>query len=481
MPTHSTGPQNPASSPLAALGRRALIPMLFVTALIASIALTIVVSALPALQTQLEISGTSAAWTLTIALISSAVAAPIVGRLGDMFGHQRVLLVCLGCFVVGTTVAGIALEVDSFAGLLTGRALQGISSGVFPLAFGIIRAAAPPERLPGEIALLSGMLGIGSAVGMVVAGFVIDGLGTSWLFWGTLIPTIPAMALLALAPAVSPRRGHGRVDLIGMGFLAGALVCLLLVISQGNSWGWGSPRIFVLAVAAVALAVSFVAAELRAEDPLVNLRLLRNRTFALLNAATFMVAVSVFGTLTLIPSFVQTNSGAGYGFGLSASEAGLVFIPIAIAMVIASPLAGWLGVGLNTSFPIRGGVIISSFAFALLAVANGRVWVFYACGALIGLGYGLMFAALGSMVVMAVSPEETGLATGMNTITRTVAGAVGAQLAAAILSGSGSPIPTESGYSMAFACFAVVALTVLAISSAIPVRWRRLQPAFSKP
>jgi len=435
-----------------------VVPALLTAALAASIAQTIVISALPVFGRDLGVVAPVAAWLLTSFMLASAVATPIVGRLGDLFGYRRVLLACLGCFVVGSAVAAAGASLDSVGPLLAGRVLQGVSGGVFPLAFGIARHTLPPARLGGAIAILSAMFGLGGAAGMVVAGPLVDLAGTASLFWLTLALGAAALASGALLPPgpATPSAG-GRLDPGGALLLSAGLVGVLLAISQGAAWGWGSARTVLLALGSVAALA------------------------ATTNLATLVISVAMFGAVTLIPRFVQTPISAGYGFGASTTRAGLVLIPVAALMLVAGPAAAPLSRRFGPRLPLRLGTVFAAAAFVTLAARHDSVWQITVAGILLGIGYGLSFASLGGLVVDAVTPSQTGIATAVNTIVRTVGGAVGAQTAAAILATDATaPVPPASAYTTAFVVFGVLAVAALAVTFSIPrpdVTAPRMQPA----
>src|SRR3569833_3684344 len=271
---------------------RDLVPALLQAAFAASLAQTIVIAALPTLSAETNTSPTAVTWTLPAFMLVCLVATPIAGRLGDMYGYRRIMIGCLVCFTAGTRVC--ALGVHSLGVLVAGRALQGIAGGVFPLAFGIVRTSLPPGRVPGIVAVLSAMFGVGGSAGMVAAGPVIDGPGAAWLFWGTLAPAAAALASAFVLPASSPANA-GRVDLPGAALLSGALVALLLAVSQGRAWRWDSAAIVGLFAGAALLAVAFVLVELRTAHPLVDVRLMRRRAPAAANLPTLLVGSALFG------------------------------------------------------------------------------------------------------------------------------------------------------------------------------------------
>ncbi|MEV5824996.1 MFS transporter [Spirillospora sp. NPDC052242] len=435
---------------------RNAVPALTVAAFAAALAQTIVIAALPALRAELHATPGGVTWTLTAFMLAGAVVTPIAGRLGDLHGHRRVLLGCLLLFAAGSLVAALAAAAHSLGWLVAGRALQGTSAGVFPLAFGIVRSAVPGHRAPGAIALISTMFGIGGSAGMVVAGPVVDVLGTAWPFWLTLVLAGAALALALRLPA-GPAGTPGRIDPIGAVLLSGTLVCLLLGIGQSRAWE--PPQIIALFGGAAALLAAFTVAELRIREPLVDLRGLRARTPLAANAATLLIAAAMFGAITLVPRFVQAPDP---GFGLSGSASGLVMLPVAALMLGGGPAAARLG----HRAALLAGTACAIGALVLLALAHAALWQFYAAGALIGLGYGLAFAAIGNLVVQAADPARIGTATGVNTIVRTVGGAIGAQAATALLDAA----PPDDGYPLAFAVFAGVAVGGLLAAAAVSRR-----------
>lgn len=429
-------------------GTTGTVTALMIAAFAASLGQAIVLSALPVLGRELNAPATEVAWVLTAFMLASAVSTPIAGRLGDLFGYRRVLFGCLACLAVGSLVAAVGTATGELGVLVVGRAVQGVSGGVFPLAFGIVRATVPLPRIPGVIALLSAMFGIGGALGLVVAGVLVDGLGTAWLSWSILVLAVVALLTATVLPSTPPP-GTGRVDLVGAALLSGALVCLLLAISQGRAWGW-APATALGALAAVLLAV-FTVSGLRRPDPLVDIRLLRRKALATTNIATLVVGAAMFGGITLVPQYLQNS--------YSATEVGLMMLPVAAVMLVASPLTPRIS-RRHPRLPLQLGAASAAVAYGILAAGRDHLWQFYLVEVLIGAGYGLAFASVGNLVVNAVEPRDTGVATGVNTITRTVGGAVGAQLSASILS--------RSGYGTAFATFALVAVAALATAFVIP-------------
>ncbi|MFT4081909.1 MAG: MFS transporter [Nocardioides sp.] len=446
------------------------VPVLLLAALSVAVSQTIVVAALPVFSRTDGVSATTATWLLTIFMLASAVMTPIAGRLGDLHGHRRVMVAGLLLLGTGSVVAAIGDLTGWFPGLLLGRVLQGCSGGVFPAVFGLARGSLSPRRLHGVVAALSATFGIGGALGMVVAGPLVDLVGTSWLFWISLLMAGACLAGTPLLTEDSHRRSsgeHDRLDVGGAVLLATTLVALLLGISQGRTWGWVSPATVTAFATAVVLGVIFVLAEARATAPMIDLGLLVRPALAGTNLATVVISIGMFAAVTLIPRFAQATSG--YGFGYTPTQTGLMLVPTAALMVVAAPAATRLSRATSSRTTFQIGALLACLALVVFALANAHAWEFYLGGAVLGIAYGLAFASLGGLVVGAVSHEQTGAATGINTILRTLGGALGAQLAAVILVGSAGAdqVPTRGGYVLAFLVSAAVALVALATAAAI--------------
>jgi EmrB/QacA subfamily drug resistance transporter len=431
-----------------------------------SLSQTMVAPALPAIAEQFDASASSAAWLLTGYLLSASVCTPIAGKLGDLFGKGRVLTGVMAIFAVGSIVCALG---DSIEILIAGRVVQGVAGGVFPLAFGIVNDELPAEQRAMGIGLISAMFGIGGGIGLPLSGVIVDHADISWLFWIGLASLPAALAVWHLVPP-SPARERTRVDWRGAAVLSLGLVLLLFGISKTNAWGWGSPEVLGLLLGGLGVLVFFGWLELRTRDPLVDMRVLAERPVLATNTAAFLVGVAMFGSFLLVPRFAQTAEASGYGFGLSVTGAGLVMLPSAAVMLFAGPLAGALGNRIGFRAVLASGAGLAALAFAMLAVAHGSVWEFVLSGVLMGAGISFSFASMANLIVGAVDPGEVGIATGINTIARTVGGAFGAALVTAVVDahlGDGG-FPAESGFTEAFTLAAVGALLALVAALWIP-------------
>jgi EmrB/QacA subfamily drug resistance transporter len=429
---------------------------------------SLVVPALPVLQHDLHTTTTGVTWLFTAYLLAASVVTPIAGRLGDMFGKKRVLVIALVGLALGSLLAAL---VNSLIPMIAARTIQGLGGAIFPLAFGVLRDEFPRERVAGAIALVSGILGIGGGLGIVLAGPILQHLNYHWLFWIPLIVTaVSAVAAILFIPE-SPVRAPGDIHWLGAVLLSVWLVCLLLAVSEASTWGWGDAKTVSLFIAAVAVAVAWVAAELRARHPLVDMKMMRIRAVATTNTAAFLIGFGMYSAFILIPQYVQIPRSTGWGFGASVTQSGFFLVPTTIAMMITSPIAGRLSSVVGSKVPLVAGSAITTLAFVVLAVAHSRLDVYLAAG-LMGVGVGFAFASMANLIVEAVPREQTGVATGMNTIVRTIGGAIGSEVAATIIAGNllRDGFPAQRGYIISFAmCAVVLAVGVLA-SLAVPSR-----------
>ena len=428
---------------------------------------SLVAPALPEIQRDLGASATEVAWLLTAYLLSASILTPVVGRLGDMFGKEHTLLVALVVLAAGTALAGLA---HSIGLLIAARVVQGCGGAIFPLAFGIIRDEFPRDRVAHGIALISALLGIGGGLGIILAGPIVDALNYHWLFWIPLVLVIVAIVATLLFVPESPIKSPGKVNWAGAALLAGWLVCLLVAISEGSDWGWGSPRTIGLFLAAAVLLVAWIHNELHAAEPLVDMTMMRIRGVWTVNVAAFLVGAGMYSSFILLPEFTEMPRAAGYGFHASVTQAGLFLLPSTVAMLVVSPLAGRLAGRVGSRVPLILGSITTSVSFAWLAVAHSHPWEIYVGSALLGAGIGLAFASLANLIVEAVRPDQTGVATGMNTVMRSIGGSVGSQIVASIIAGTvvGTALPTEHGFTIAFSVAAVACGLAALASLAVP-------------
>jgi EmrB/QacA subfamily drug resistance transporter len=441
---------------------------------------SLVVPALPQIQESLHTSESAVGWVLTAFLLSASVTTPIIGRLGDVYGKERLLMIVLVLLGIGTLVSAVA---SSLALMLVGRVVQGVGGGIFPLAFSIIRDELPRERVAGGIGLVSSLLGIGGGAGVVFAGVITEHLSYHWLFWFPLA-MIAGTALLTLRYIPeSPVKTPAHINFRAAGLMTIGISATLLAITETSTWGWGSPKTLGLLALGVLVIGAWVVDELRSREPLVDMRMMAVRGVWTTNTVAFLIGVGMYSSFVLIPEFVQAPTSTGYGFGASPTVAGLFLLPATIAITVVGQMAGVLERRIGSRGALIGGAAFALAAYALLVIDRSSEVDIYVAAGLLGVGIGLSFSAMANLIVENVRQDQTGVATGMNAVTRTLGGAFGGQVAATLLAGSlaASGLPTNHGFSLAFGMCVIALVGALVFAFAVPrrhaARLRRTEPA----
>jgi EmrB/QacA subfamily drug resistance transporter len=442
---------------------RATLALLTVAGISFALMQTLVVPALPFFQREFETSPEWTTWLVTSFLVSSSVLTPIVGKLGDAHGKKRMLVISLATFGFASLGAAFAPNIET---LIVFRALQGAGAAIFPLSFGIIRDEFPPHKVGVAIGTVSSVFGVGGGVGLVLSGVIVEHLSWQWLFLVGAIPVLASTLLIARFVPESPIKRPTKPDYLGAGALSIGFAALLLALSEGSTWGWASPGVLGLAAIAASALAAWVAIERRVPDPLVDLRTLSRPAMAATNVSTILLGFSMTAFFVLVPGFLQGD------FGLSPTEAGLTLVPFSAAMIAAGPLAGALGTRRGRVLPLRIGLALGATSLAGLAALHDTQWLVAAWMPVMGAGMAFALAAIGALVLDHSRPEETGVTSGMNTNMRTSGAAIGAQLAAVIVSAHPS-----DGYTIAFAMGALGLIAALVPTLLLERRHAALEPA----
>ena len=431
-----------------------------------SVVQTAITPAIPVVQRDLGVGTTTIAWILSAYSLVAAVTTPIVGRLGDIFGRDRMLLV-----IVGSACAGCALIAltHSLPLLLVGRALQGAGGSIFALAFGVVRDEAPPARRALGFGVIGAMWGVGASAGYPLGGVIVDVLSYHWIFWSGLIGIGLSGAFARLVIPRSPLRTPAPVDAAGAALLAAGLASVLVAISEGIHWGWASARLLALAAGGVLVLVAWVRRELRVVAPMVDIRLLRLRGIWPVNASGFCTAFGMLIMFLLVPKLAQTSAASGYGFGDSVLRSSFYLLPMSLVMLLMSVVSGGLIRRLGARAFALVGAVATSLGFAQLSLFHARGGEVLAASAVIGIGIGSNFSGCANLISLAAPHEQIGEANGMSSTIRTSGGAIGAQIAAVILTSfRGVPWPADRGYTVAFAVAAGAGVAAFAFLWAVP-------------
>ena len=440
---------------------------------------SLVIPVLTTVQHELHTSQAAVTWVLTAYLLSASIMTPILGRVGDMMGKERVFVATLVALAVGSLLAAIA---PSITVMIVARVIQGAGGGMVPVAFGIIRDEFPAGKVTGAVGALASLTAVGAGLGIVLAGPIVNALNYRWLFWLPMILTIIAAVSAVLFVPESPIRTPGRISWLPAVLLSAWLVALLVALSEAPDWGWFSSRVLGLLAAAVVLGAAWVIAELRAATPLIDMKMMRRPAVWTNNLVALLIGMGMYATFAFLPEFVQTPPAAGYGFGASITRSGLMLLPSAITMFAVGMFTGRLARRFGGKALVIAGCLVGSGAMAILAFAHEQQWEIYMSSALMGVGFGLAFSAMSALVVAAVPPSQTGVASGMNANIRTIGGSIGAAAMASIVTARLAPsgLPLESGYTIGFAAMAaglvLAALAGLLIPSAQRLRQQAGEP-----
>jgi len=434
---------------------------------------TMIIPALPVLREELHTTTAWATWLLTGFLLSASVATPLLGKLGDQHGKERLLVISLGIFLAGSILGIFAWNIGS---LIVCRVIQGAGGAVFPLSFAIINDEFPADRRGTAIGIMSSVFAIGGSTGLVVSGVIVDYASWRWLFIIGAIGVATAIVLVHFFVPESPVKTPSRLDIPGALLLSGSLIALLVALTEGENWGWASAPTLSLFVAAAVLGVTWALVELRVPEPMVDMRMLGHRPVLFTNVIALVSGFAMLGSFVLIPNFVQAPGDlpehlarlVDYGFGVSATTTGLYLLPGALMGLAGGPLAGRLGARFGWRVPLVVGMAVTGIGIAAFALWHDHPWQIVLGNVALGFGIVLAFAAMATIIVSSVRPTETGVATGMNTVMRTIGGVVGGQVGAAILTAKtipGTTVPAESAFVTAFWISAIAALgaAVLAV------------------
>lgn len=428
---------------------------------------SLVLPVLPTIQHALHTSQSTVTWVLTAYLLSASIATPILGRVGDMVGKGHMLVATLSALAIGSVMAGLS---NSIGLLIVARSIQGIGGAVLPLAFGIIRDEFPAAKVAGGVGIVAAMTAVGGGAGIVLAGPIVSHLDFHWLFWIPLILcTVAAVAAKLFVPE-SPRRTPGRVSWSAAILLSGWLVALLVAVSEAPTWGWGSTKVLFLFALTTVLVAAWVAVEIRSGQPLVDMQMMRIRAVWTNNLVAFLFGVGMYSVMGFLPEFLQTPKSAGYGFGASIIQSGLYLLPLTVTMFAFGLLSGKIAARVGSKSAVIVGSLFLTVAYFMLAFAHGQPWQIFLSSTLLGIGLGLAFSAMSNLIVQAVSPAQTGVASGMNANIRTIGGAIGAGVMSSIVTSQilKSGVPAQSGYTRGFAFLGVISVLAIIAAFIIP-------------
>ncbi|WP_432082465.1 MFS transporter [Streptomyces sp. WAC 04229] len=450
----------------------ATVPVLAFAGIVVAVMQTLLVPVIKDLPALLDTTPGNATWVLTSTLLSGAVATPIMGRLGDLFGKRRMLVVSLSVMVVGALISAFT---DALLPMIVGRTLQGVAMGAIPLGIGLMRDMLPRERLASAMALMSSSIGVGGGLALPAAALVAQHADWHTLFYGAAGLGVLSIALTLLVVPESPLRAKGSFDLPGAVGLTAGLILFLLPITKGSDWGWSSPTTLGLFAAAVVVLLLWGLMELRVAAPLVDLRTTARREVLLTNLASIMVGVSFFVISLVLPQLLQLPAETGYGLGQSMVVAGLCVAPLGLTMMFTAPVYARLSARYGPRTTLIIGLLIIGIGYAGGLGLMNAAWQTVITSVLIGAGIGLAYSSLPALIIGAVPASETGAANGLNTLMRSIGTSVSSAVIGMVLANTandvgGVAVPTMHGFRVSFLIATAAVAVGLALAFFLPRR-----------
>jgi MFS family permease len=416
-------------------------------------------------------------WLITGYLIVGAAIAAVVGRLGDLFGRRRVLIVVLAIGAIGSLISALS---TNFSVLLAGRLMQGVTGAILPLCIGLVHENMPKDRAPMAIGLMISGASIGTAAGLVVGGMIVDQFSWHGIFFTSAGLCVTAMlAILAFVPVSIRRPSTQAVDwMSGLAFAPGVAL-VLVYFSMGKSWGWGNPMSLGALALGVALVAWWVRRSLTSPNPLIAIRSFADRTIAVGGAVTALVSMSTLQITVFFSLLLQAPAWTVAGLGLTATVAGLAKLPSNLSSTFAGPLGGWLAG--------RGGGRIALIVGGLITTAGWLLWfiveidgfaIVVAQLIIISFGATMLFSVAPTIIAQASPPERISEISGMLTVIRQLFLGIGAQMVTTLLAVDvvrrGDEIyPSPFAYDLTVTVIVGICLVAILVAFALP---RQLSP-----
>jgi len=445
-----------------------LVPTLVFVGLLVAIVSSLGAPLVPTIAQVDNVPLSTAQWVLTAALLTGALATPIMGRLADGARQRDVIVVTLTVVLSGCVLSAVS---TSFVVLVVGRGLQGVGLGLLPVNMAIARRNLDRERAGRAIATLSVSTAIGAGIGYPLTSLIAQlfDIHAAYWFGAGIVACALACAVVVLPPR-SPAASL-RFDVLGAVLLSLAVTGVSVVLSEGGNWGWTSARTLGTVAACLVLLAVWVPHELRCAHPLVNLHHLSNRSVLMADVAGFLMSVSMYLVVPIVVEFIQIPSSAGFGFDASVLVSGCVLVPLSLGTFLASRLL----VPYERRFGVRSmiplGALVFTCAASYFALDHGSLWQAFLTMGIVGLGIGFTFAAMPGFIVRAVPAAETGAATGFYQVLRNIGLSVGSAFGAAVLlayTGHGDTYPSLDGFRVALLISAGLGLTTAVLSFVLP-------------
>ena len=431
---------------------------------------TLIIPVLPELPVLLDTTPSNASWAITATLLTAAVATPVFGRLGDMYGAKPILICCAVFLTAGSLLAATT---TSLLPLILGRGLQGFGMPIIPLGISVLRTCVPPEKVGAAMGLMSASLGVGGALGLPLAAAIAQHFEWHALFWfGTGVGALCLALFVVMVPRLAPRSSD-RFDPLGTVLLAAGLVTLLLGISKGGSWGWTSAVTLGLFGSSLIVFAVFAWWQLRVASPIVDLRTTARRPVLTTNIASIGVGFSLFALALIAPQVLELPVQTGFGLGQSMLATGLWLAPGGLAMMLTSSVAARVAARRGPRFTLVGGCLVIAASYLAGPFLLGSPVTLMVLNIVVSIGVGFAFSSLPALINAAVPVSETAAANGINALARslgtsTSSAVIGAVLAGMTMTVHGHDVPSLRAFQVGLLIAAGAALGAAAVALLIP-------------
>lgn len=459
------------------MGKRSVVPILaalFLAEIASTFETAMVYASMRALIQQFG-DPITVGWLVTIYLLVAAGSAAVAGRLGDLYGRRRVVLVMLFAAAFGSALSGIS---SNFALVLLGRALQGLAAAILPLCLGILREHLSEKQLPIGVGFVISAASAGIATGLVFGGMIVDVFNWRAVFFaGAALGTASMLGVYFLVPVSGSPQLSQKQDIWGAVLFVLAISSGLLALSKGaKDWGWDDSRVWVFLILSVVLFLLWIRHSLRQENPLLDVRLFANPRIAGANILTMLMALSGLQITYFAAMLLQAPAWTGVGLGLSATVAGLVKLPSSISACFAGPTSGWISSRYGSRRALLIGGLIVVLGWIILTIRHDNMYVIGATLCFISIGTAIMVTAASNVVVAAAPTDRTSEASGMLVVVRSCFSAVGAQVIAILAVTSTISRPGQGEFADQFAItltmgvLTFISLAAVAFSFLVPKR-----------
>ncbi|AZG47634.1 MFS transporter [Gordonia insulae] len=453
----------------------AVVAVLCFGGLVASLMQTLIIPIQPELPTLLDTTISNASWVVTATLLAAAVAMPIAGRLGDMFGKKRIILISSLLLIVGSLVCALS---SALIPMIVGRAVQGLAMGFIPLGISLMREVTPPRLTSMAVSAMSATMGVGGAIGLPLAAWVAQQWDWHALFWVSAGLAAIVTALVAfLVPHIDDSTGDERFDIIGAIGLTIGLSGVLIAVSKGNDWGWGSATTLGLLFGGLVVLIVWGVFELRHSTPLVDLRTTARPAVLLTNIGAIAIGFGMMAQTIVVPQLLEIPTAMG-GLGQTLLAAGLWMAPGGLMMLVFAPVSGTLINTIGAKFTLAIGATVLGLGYLGAFLLMNAPWQLALASVICSAGVGIGYAAMPTLIMGAVPMTEAGAAVGLNGLMRSIGTTSASAVMALVLTSSTvaygpADVPSHTAFRWCFLIGAIAAFVGVAITLCIPTARRR--------